>query len=106
MGRRLIFATLSIGLMMSCTLVTAHASEYRKQTKELTLDNSTVVSSHTYAFTKHDFATAIVADNHYDFMDKATYLFPVNEPKPKNRKVNGLINDRREQERTCIGLNL
>jgi hypothetical protein len=107
MGRRLIFATLSLGVMMACTLVTAHASEYRKDYKGVTLEKATSVLSYTYTSLNFELMPFIAApDSQFVFANKVTYLFPANQAKPKNRKVNGLINDRREKERIRFALTL
>lgn len=107
MSRRLIFATLSLGVMMACTLVTAKAADYRKEKTEKYIaiyDLTAAVIS--YKIEQFHFVDFLVPANEFVFSPKVMYVFPGNEPKPDNRQVNGLINDRREQERICAGLNL
>lgn len=106
MSRRLIFATLSLGVMMACTLVTAKAADYRKEKAEKYLNTDVATAVITLKSESYQFINFLVPVNDFVFTSKVTYVFPGNEPKPSNRQVNGLINDRREQERMCVGLNL
>ena len=106
MSNRLkLIAAFSLGVTMTCTLITAHAADYRKETRTryTVIEKATAVDSYTYSL-HYDLSTFLVPDNQFVFTPKVSYLFPVNEPKPHNRSVNGLINNRREQERISIGL--
>jgi len=109
-GRLFIVASL-IGLMMTCTLVTAQASDYRKETKELSLSKfeaSTVlvaVSTDLIIAKVNCFVTAsssallLVPVNKIDFYTSVIYLSPKNKDNPDNRRLYGLINERRKSER-------
>lgn len=93
-----------LGVIMSCTLVTVHAADYRKP-KESPVFSTPSVSLKYSAFS-YDLSSFLLPDNSVVFTPSVIYLKVVNDPKPRNRMTNGLINHRREQERISVGLKL
>jgi hypothetical protein len=107
MSNRLKFIAVGLlGVMLSCTLVTARAADYRKETKDYTLKPATSVAAFTFHAPAYDLLNFVLPENQVVFSNKVQYLSAGNDPKPENTRINGLINDRREQERICTGLNL
>lgn len=91
---------------MACTLIKARAADYRKETKEYVVKEATTVANYTYHAPAYDILLFISPANQVVFEKKSHYVQPANEPKPENTKLNGVLNDKREKERICIGLNL
>lgn len=97
-----IVATL-IGLMMTCTLFTAKAAEYRKEvnveysTTKVDLVNAIILDYKNYQVTNP--YAFIVPVNDYFLITSESYIKPVNDGKPDNRRINGLINDNSSKHR-------
>lgn len=89
--------------MLSCTFVTAQASDHRKEKKELTLEDATRVVKFKYHAATYDLCSFVLPDNQVLFTTKVLYLRPANEPKPENTNINGVLNDRKKLERKSSG---
>lgn len=103
MKGRMFIAALALGAMMTCTLVTAHAADYRKEVKmdysttNFEMVNAIITDYNTFQVTNPIAFIVPVID--YFLETSVTYLKPENDGKLDNRSVNGILNDRREKER-------
>lgn len=100
---------------MACTLVTAQAADYRKAQEKVYLVTDQVAvtmvdltfSVNSYKPVDIGFHTDFIFPvNLFLFTGHVRYIDPGNYRKPDNRSLNGILNNKREQERISIGLNL
>lgn len=98
MKARLAIALGMIGLLLSCTLFTAQAVEYRKDktevVKSIEFDFAPTVVVEAPKFHAYDVAF-VVPSNCFEIVLPISFAHLKDDDKPDNRYINGILNERR-----------